>query len=53
MWDTHPKHGILEFKSMPKMPLTLDDIGAVKPNIKRNIRRTYVKRSSTVTWNNI
>jgi hypothetical protein len=44
MFNTFPRHGILQFKSVPKDPISLEDIGAVRDNVKRNKRQTYVRR---------
>jgi hypothetical protein len=44
MFNTYPRHGVLEFKCVPKDPLTIEDIGGVRDNVKRKKRETYVKR---------
>lgn len=44
MWNTYPKHGIQEFMEMPKFNLTLENIGAIKKNVKRNIPKTFLHK---------
>jgi hypothetical protein len=44
LFNTYPRHGILEFKQLPPDPLKLEDIGAVKPNVKRNLKKNNVRR---------
>jgi hypothetical protein len=48
MFNTFPRHGIMEFKSVPKDPLSIEDIGGVRDNVKRNKRQTYIKRIKNV-----
>jgi hypothetical protein len=44
LFNSYPRHGILEFKQLPADPLKLEDIGAVKPNVKKNLKKTYAMR---------
>jgi hypothetical protein len=44
MWNTYPKHGIQEFMEMPKFNMNLENILALKKNVKRNLPKTYLRK---------
>ena len=44
MFNTYPRHGILEFKNVPEDPITLESVGGVKPNVKRRLKSHNARR---------
>jgi hypothetical protein len=42
MWNTYPKHDILEYKTMPLSPVKGDDY-LLKKNLKKRPPRTYTR----------
>jgi hypothetical protein len=44
MWNSHPTHGMLEYKNIPKPKITLDDMGAFSLNTKKKLPQTYTRK---------
>ncbi len=55
MWNTHPRHGILEFMKMKEHPYTWKDYGGEKPYVKKKpwATNTRMMPKSRTTFNDI
>jgi hypothetical protein len=55
MWNSYPRHGILEFMSMKEHPVKWENYGAEKPYIKKKVRETYYRMTNPkrTSFNNL
>jgi hypothetical protein len=44
MFNTPPSHGILQFKSMPELPIKEDDVAPLKPYVEKSLPKTWYRK---------
>ena len=43
MWNTYPRHGILEFRGFPEPPKE-EEFKTTRPYMKKHLPQTYVRK---------